>query len=306
MSLFYRDRKAHQGSAASPQPLEPEDHFEPFTPFAETCDDPKNSDCSDFPSKCNTFKLIDSQNQNTSGLPTPRKSTPPPSSSASDKVGVAGQDVVSKETPKVLGGFRGGLGCSGSRPSPASRLSVIDKKWLERCQVFGEMEAVVRPGAGNQEIIVKGGDDGEIQANSQDHGADKEAMINGKERTSECTGKMEGKNTRNENGCEIIGEQLSEASTSPLAGGENERNDKPKSGKKGGRKRQREEEKVEGSPSDEGGVKKRRRNGKGKEGTTGGEPGPSRAEGKKRKAKEKDEDSQKGADGDLKVPRMVS
>lgn len=296
-SLFYRDVKVHQGSAASatPEPPEPEDHFKPFKPFNESCEDPKNSDCR---SQCHSIKLIDSQEQNNSGLLTPRKSTAL-SSSAADKVGVSGQDAVPEETPKA---FRVGIGCSGSRPSPASRLSVIDKKWLERCQVFGEMEADARPGAGNQELIVKGRDDGEIQ----DGRAEKETLVNGKEQTSERPGKIQGQNPQSENGSEIIGEQLRETSSSPQAEGESKRNGKPKSGRKGGRKRQREEEKVEGSPSEEGGVKKRRRKAKSKEGTTDGEPGPSRAEGKKRKAKEKDESNQKDADGDMKAPRMVS
>lgn len=301
--MFYSDVKAHQGSAASatPEPLEPENHFEPFKPFIESCEDPKNLDPSHCLSKCNSIKLIDSQNQNTSGLLTPSKSTPL-SSSSLDKVGLAEQDVVSKETPKALGGFRGGMGCSGSRPSPASRLSVIDKKWLERCQVFGEMEADVRPGAGNQEIVVKERDEGEIQANTQDRCAEKEAIINRKEQI----GKIQGPNTQGGNICETGGEQLRETSTSPLADGEKKQNEKPKSGKRGGKKRQREEEKREGSPSEEGGVKKRRKNAKSQEGTTGGEPGTSGAGGKKRKAKEKDENSQNDADGDIKVPKMVS
>lgn len=300
VSLFYSNLKAHQGSApsATPEPLEPGDNFEPFKPFIQSCDDPKNSDPGDYFNECNSIRLIDSQNQKTSGLVTPRKS-----SSFLDKVGLAGQDVVLKETPKVLGGFRGGVGCSGSKPSPASRLSVIDKKWLERCQVFGEMEADVRPVAGNQEIIVKGWDKGDIQANTHDHRAEKEAIITGKEQPSQHTGKS---STQGENVSEIVGDPSKETSTSPLTEDEKKQNDKPKSGKRGGRKRQREEENVGGSPSEEGGVKKRRKNAKSKEGTTGGEAGPSRAGGKKRKAKEKDENSQKDADGDVKVPRGVS
>lgn len=294
-TVFYRDVKAHQGTAApaAPEPLEPVDHFEPFKPFTESCGHPEKSDRSDGQIKCNSTKSIDSQNQNSSGLVTPRKSTPLSSSSA-DKV--AGQDVVSKETPKVLGGFKGGIGCSGSKPSPASRLSVIDKKWLERCQVFGEIEADVRPGAGNQEIVVKGLDDGQIGANSQDRRAEEKAITNGKEHGSEH---VQGQSAQRENGSEIDGEQSTQTATTALAEGENEQKDKPKGVKKGGRKRQREEESV---PSEEGAAKKRPRNGKSKGATGDGEPGSSRAGGKKRKGKE---DNGK-KDGDMKMPKMVS
>lgn len=308
MSLFYRDVKTHQGSAAltTLEQLKPEEHFEPFKPFTGSCEE-LNSDQSDCQSKCNSTKLIDSLNQITSSLLTPSKSTLL-SSPSSDKV--AEQDIVSKETPKVLGGFRGGLGCSGSKPSPASRLSVIDKKWLERCQVFGEMEADVRPGAGNQEALVKGRDNGEIQANAQDCGAD-DAAMNKKEDSSEHIEKEhssehieKGRNTQSENGREI---SEAHATTSPLAGGEESQNHKPKSVKKVGRKRQREEENVKGSPAMEGVVKKRRRNAKCKGETTDGEPGASPVERKKRKAKDTDDDnSKKDTCGDNKVPKMVS
>uniref|UniRef100_A0A4W6C9A0 DNA 3'-5' helicase n=1 Tax=Lates calcarifer TaxID=8187 RepID=A0A4W6C9A0_LATCA len=58
-------------------------------------------------------------------------------------------------SPQFRGGFRGGMGAigTGGRPSPASRLSFVDKKWLERCQVFGEMGTEEKPGAGNQERV---------------------------------------------------------------------------------------------------------------------------------------------------------
>lgn len=312
VSLFYRGVKACLGSAASAtlEPLEPEDQFEPFKPVTESCEDSKNCDSSDRQTKCNSIKLIGAQNQNASSLLTPRKSTLLSSLSSPGTVGVAGQDVISKQTPKGLGGFRGGMGCSGSRPSPASRMSFIDKKWLERCQVFGEMEADVRPGAGNQEIIVKGSEEGEIQVNTQNQRVEKgekDTTIDGKEHISEHTRNIQGQSTQSEKGSEINGEQVRETTTSPLTEGENKRNDRPKSSKKGGRKRQREEESTEGSPSEEAGVKKRRRNAKSKEGTTGAEPDPARAGAKKRKAKKKeDENGQKEADGDTKVPKMVS
>lgn len=312
VSLFYRGVQACLGSAASAilEPVEPEDQFQPFKPVNESCEDSKKFNSSDHQTKCTSSKLMDSQNQNASCLLTRRKSTLLSSLCSPGKVGILGQDVVSKESPKVLGGFRGGMGCSGARPSPASRLSFIDKKWLERCQVFGEMDADARPGGGNQEIIVKGSDEGEIQANTQDQGVDKgekDTTINGKEHISEHTRNMQGQSTQSKTGSGINGEQMGQMTTSPLAEIEKKRNDKPKSSEKGGKKRQREEESTVGSPSEEGGVKKKRRNAKSKEGTTGTEPDPARARAKKRKAKKnEDENGHKEAAGDTKVPKMVS
>ncbi|XP_054910029.1 ATP-dependent DNA helicase Q4 isoform X2 [Poeciliopsis prolifica] len=57
-----------------------------------------------------------------------------------------------KRSPPFLVGSGGSL---AKRPSVANRLSVVDRNWLERCQVFGEMEADEIPGGGNQEIKVK-------------------------------------------------------------------------------------------------------------------------------------------------------
>lgn len=297
------------GSAASAilEPVEPEEHFQPFKPVNESCEDSKNLDSSDHQTKCNSSKLMGSQNQNASSLLTPRKSTLLSSLCSPGKVGILGQDVVSKETPKV---FRGGMGCSGARPSPASRLSFIDKKWLERCQVFGEMDAEVRPGGGNQEIIVKGSDEGEMQANTQDQTVgkgEKDTAINSKEHINDHTRNMQGQSTQSKTVNESNGEQVGQMTTSPLTESGKKRNDKPKSREKGGKKRQRDEEISEGSPSEEGGVKKKRRNAKSKEGTTGTEPDPARAGAKKRKAKKKeDENGHKEAAGDTKVPKMVS
>ncbi|KAI4818382.1 hypothetical protein KUCAC02_011725 [Chaenocephalus aceratus] len=68
-----------------------------------------------------------------------------------DEAGV-GALISLRGSPQVIAGFRGGM---AGKPSPASRLSFVDKKWLERCQVFGEMGAEVKPGAGNVEIDVE-------------------------------------------------------------------------------------------------------------------------------------------------------
>ncbi|XP_051926271.1 ATP-dependent DNA helicase Q4 isoform X1 [Hippocampus zosterae] len=51
--------------------------------------------------------------------------------------------------PADFGGLR--IAATAGRPSPANRLSNVDTKWLERCQVFAELEAEGKPAAGNQE-----------------------------------------------------------------------------------------------------------------------------------------------------------
>lgn len=329
MSLFYRGVNSFLGSPASatPQPVDPEDQFEPFEPFTESCEDPERttssvSDCSNRQSKSVSSKTISSQKENASslGLPTSRKSTLLSSvSSSPEKVEISGRDVGLKETPQVLGGFIGGVGGSGSRPSPASRLSFIDRKWLERCQVFGEMEADVKPGAGNQEAVMKGGDEGGMQTNIQCERVEKggkDATENGEEFKSissdndviKSASKPSHQNTaKSKKVKKTDEEQGGELTALPVAEDENKLSNRSKSAKKGGRKRQREEESAEGALSEEGRVKKRRRNGKSKEETSGGDPDPAQAEGKKRKAKKKeDENGEEKVDGDTKVPRKVS
>ncbi|MEQ2168243.1 hypothetical protein GOODEAATRI_012354, partial [Goodea atripinnis] len=63
-----------------------------------------------------------------------------------------GASVVFQQSRPFLGGSRGRL---VKRPSVANRLSFVDRNWLERCQVFGELEAEEIPGGGNQETQVK-------------------------------------------------------------------------------------------------------------------------------------------------------
>lgn len=308
--------------------MEPEDQFEPFEPFMESSEDPEHttssvSDCSNRQSKSISSKTISSQKENASslGLPTPRKSTLLSSlSSSPEKVEISGQDVGSKEPTSR---FRGGVGGSGSRPSPASRLSFIDKKWLERCQVFGEMEADVKPGAGNQEVVVKGGDEGGMQTNIQcervekgEKDARRDATENDEEfksissdnDVSKSASKPSHQNTaKSKKVKKTDEEQGGELTALPITEDENKLSKGSKSAKKGGRKRQREEENAEGALSEEGGVKKRRRNAKSKEETSGGDPDPAKAEGKKRKAKKKEgENREEKVDGDTKVPKKVS
>lgn len=346
MSLFYRRVKTCLGSLASPTllPADPEDQFEPFEPVRESGEDPacatSSFSSSSIHSNSSSNKIISSGNPNVSSLTssTARSSALLSSLSSPDKVGISGGDVGLREIPQVLGGFRGGTGGRGNRPrpSPASRLSFIDRKWLERCQVFGEMEAEVKPVAGNQGIVLDKRGEGErgseMEGKIQDERVGKEEteaegvrreateleidegfksitsdkkVSDGAPKPRQHTGKSRGGEEKvNKKGDEEMERGLTQ---SPVAEDEYESSNKSKGTKKKGRKRQREGENVEGDMSEEGGVKKRRRNAKNKEESSGVNVGPAQAGGKKRRAKKKeDEDGEEKEEKETKVPIKVS
>uniref|UniRef100_A0A3P9P8E3 DNA 3'-5' helicase n=1 Tax=Poecilia reticulata TaxID=8081 RepID=A0A3P9P8E3_POERE len=86
-----------------------------------------------------------------------------------------------KRSPPFLVGSGGSL---AKRASVASRLSVVDRSWLERCQVFGEMEAEEIPGGGNQEINVKKRQEKEVKegkAEGDSEGERKQSVDLGRE-----------------------------------------------------------------------------------------------------------------------------
>lgn len=251
-----------------------------------------------------------------------------------------GTSIGLKGSPRVSGGFRGGIGSSiGGRPSLGGRLSSIDRKWLERCQVFGEMEAEVVPGAGNQEIdLKKSGEreseretEGEIQGDEKvgKKGMDAEAERNNPlglgsdegfksistdkiisnsapKPALQHTGKSRG---GQEEGNKKGGEEMERGLTPPPMpeDDDNETSHKSKGTKKRARKRQREGENMEGETVEEGGAKKRRRNAKKKEESSDVNPSQAQEEGKKRKGKKKgDEDGEAGEDKETKEPKKVS
>uniref|UniRef100_H3C0F9 ATP-dependent DNA helicase Q4 n=1 Tax=Tetraodon nigroviridis TaxID=99883 RepID=H3C0F9_TETNG len=147
---FYRNSVASLVSldSATVQPAVPEDQFKPLEPVKESFDDSSHANC--YTGKDSSKNNISADHLNVSGLNSPpaRASVP-----LSDNVGVAKEDVAVREGPQVFRGVRG----TGARASSISRLSLIDKKWLERCQVFGEMENEAKPGAGNQENVLNMG-----------------------------------------------------------------------------------------------------------------------------------------------------
>lgn len=237
-----------------------------------------------------------------------------------------------RESPQVVGGFIGVVGVRGveAGPSPARRLSIIDRKWLERCQVFGEMEAEVRPAAGNRETVPDNRVDGEIKGKMNDGkeekdaeevkgeaadfgvnegfegiGSDKKVCSNAPEPSRHHTGKS----SEVEEKVYKKGDEEMERGATPLpvAEDENELSHKSKGTKKRARKRQREGENMEGEMSEELGVKKRRRRAKDKEESFGEKLSPTPAGEKKRRGRKKtDEDGEIKEEKDTKVPKKVS
>ncbi|XP_042362656.1 ATP-dependent DNA helicase Q4 [Plectropomus leopardus] len=249
-----------------------------------------------------------------------------PHKSINDDAGV-GTPLSLRGSPQVLGGFRGGMGGRGvgGRPSPASRLSFVDRKWLERCQVFGEMEVEVKPGSGNQEITLeKRGDgergiDAEIDAKGErrdavDFGRDEafRSITKDKEDGSPKPALQHNEKSRGGGGGgggeakRKGGEETETGWTPPLSPeDENESSHKSKGTKKRGRKRQREGESMEGETTDEGGAKKRRRNATKKEESSDVNLRPAQEGGKKRRAKKK-EDGEAEEEKETKAPKKVS
>ncbi|XP_030002338.1 ATP-dependent DNA helicase Q4 isoform X1 [Sphaeramia orbicularis] len=203
-------------------------------------------------------------------------------------------------SPQFRGGFKGG---TGGRPS-ASRLGFIDKKWLERCQVFGEMGAEEKPGAGNQEIDLKskeGGIEVEIRRNGRDGQGEigqeedrnkKADMEKGLESVNDSAQRPAVQHKRKSRGGKEdkeMEEESKEMERRLTPEDDISSNPKSKSIKKTVKKRQREGDGDEAEMTEEGGVKKKRRNGKKKEDSDTNTSQP-QGGGKKRKTKKKGED----------------
>ncbi|XP_034401343.1 ATP-dependent DNA helicase Q4 [Cyclopterus lumpus] len=356
------------------EPEEPLEPFEPLRDSCEEPASAASScqSTSNISIKSSTSKVISSQNQNVS-RPAPSPARPsalllPPLSSprsvgrstgSNETARTSGDKKENVETlgtplkgagepgvgtmislrgsPQVLGGFRGGSGVRsvGGNFSPASRLSFVDRKWLERCQVFGEMGAE-EPGAGNQEIELEGGGEGERGRETEgkiqidERVGKEETDAEGERREAIDLGRDEGfKSTsdktvggqkssrqhaeKNGGGGEDEskskgGEEMERGLTPPLtAEDDNKTSRRSKDAKKRGRKRQREGESVEGEKSEEGGEKKRRKNGKKKkEESSDVNPSPVQVGGKKKRAKKKgDEDEEAEEKKETVEPKKV-
>ncbi|CAG5885601.1 unnamed protein product [Menidia menidia] len=313
-------------------PEEPEEQFKPLEPEpAEAV-----SSCS------TTTNSTDSAQFNPTPLPSPsdrpsvllsslspqrnvRSSTESPRASASDslKTALENTDGVSvtgfKGNRPSFVGFGGG---PAGRPSPARRLSCVDIKWLERCQVFGEMAAEEQPVAGNQEVRVEQKEREKIESVQRaekedknlegeqnvpvDHGGEeglvcvtKEEVMSGNAPKSSPKHMRKGTNKRKDE---------EEIDTMPVVtpDGGNEVKSVSKGTRKRGKKREREEGQTEGDITEEGGAKKRRRNGKKKEESSVEKPESPDGRGqKKKRGKKKASDEEAEQTNDSKVPKKA-
>lgn len=239
------------------------------------------------------------------------------------EIGSAGSPPVMGRSTQFIGGFSGGKGIGG-RPSSAHRLSLVDKKWLERCQVFGELGADEKPGAGNKHTDTE-------KRGEEENGRETEGSEMKEDKIIEHAGKRHGAKDLGGGECDTVDriDGNTQQSTKKYKGRREEK-DKRKGGedmvtglmppptseddgqngpeskviKKRGRKRQREGEDVDGETREEGGVKKKQRNGKKKEESCDVNHSPAEGGGKKRRGKKK-EDEDGGEEKKVKAPKKV-
>lgn len=357
------------GSLASKtlQPAEPEEPFQPFETFRQD-----NDEAADAAGSCSIGKDTSSQFTTSALSPSPIRSSTllsslsPERNLGASKVGArtmgsetkgilgdvkenaetsktqnrgtdsaGGESVIGfNGSPQICGGFRGGRGL-GARPSPASRLSLVDRKWLERCQVFGEMGAEEKPGAGNQEMemnveqrgMAEKGEKlkGEMQGVEREA---KEEMDIERER-QESLEMGRGKKSESVTGDKIVTtsatnsgkskkegvgkekrkgqEEMERGQTSHItADDDNESSPKTKASKNRRKKRQREVGDTQGNTTEEGGVKKRRRGGRKKEESSDVSPSSAHGgAGKKKRSKRKEGDGEGEGEEETKGPKKA-
>ncbi|XP_025758314.1 ATP-dependent DNA helicase Q4 isoform X2 [Oreochromis niloticus] len=330
------------------QSAEPDEPFQPFETFRQD-----NDEAADAAGSCSISKDISSQSTTSTLSPSPIRSSTllsslsPERNLGASKVGARtigsetkgilgdvkenaetsktqnrGIDSAGGETvigfngsPQIHGGFRGGRGL-GARPSPVSRLSLLDRKWLERCQVFGEMGAEEKPGAGNQEMNMeqRGMAERGEKLKGEMQGVEREAKeeIDVERERQESLEIGRGKKSESVTGDKIVTtsaansgkskkegvgkekrkgqEEMERGQTSHItADDDNESSPKTKASKNRGRKRQREVGDTEGDTTEEG-VKKRRRGGRKKEESSDVSPSSAHGgAGKKKRSKKKGE-----------------
>lgn len=350
------------GSLASKtlQPAEPEEPFQPFETFRQDNDEAAGS--------CSISKDISSQSTTSALSPSPiisstlLSSLSPERNLGASKVGArtmgretkgilgdvkenaetsktqnrgtdsaGGESVIGfNGSPQIRGGFSGGRGL-GARPSPASRLSLVDRKWLERCQVFGEMGAEEKPGAGNQEMNVEQQGMVEKGEKLKGEGVEREpkeemdiererqeSLEMGRDKKSESvTGDkivttsttISGKSKKEGVGKEKRKgqEEIERGQTSHItADDDNERSPKTKASKNRGKKRQREVGDMEGNTTEEGGVKKRRRGGRKKEESSDVSHSSAHGgAGQKKRSKKKEGDGEGEGEEETKGPKKA-
>lgn len=309
-SLFCRNSVASLVSldSSTVQPVVAEDQFKPFEPVGKSFDDSSHAKGYSVKGSCKNNTSTD--NPNVSGLDSsPTRASVPTSSLAPNNVEAAKGDFALREEPHVFRGVRG----IGARPSSISRLSLIDKKWLERCQVFGEMENEVKPSAGNQEnvqVMRKKEADRIIENEEKDGGRETEKIERDgmkshspDKNVPDCVHKNSRQQPR-EN-MNYRQEEVIEPTTMPLSNTEEESKQRKNSNyrQNKGRKRQRDGGNEDGEMLEEGGVKKRRR--RTKKEISDVNLSPNQTEGKKKRVKKK-EDGDTKEEKDTKLPKKVS
>ncbi|XP_061670036.1 ATP-dependent DNA helicase Q4 isoform X2 [Syngnathoides biaculeatus] len=206
--------------------------------------------------------------------PSKKSSSPGTPQLCSISIGDEEKDSGTPDRPVVPRGL-GRLGGSASvgRPSPATRLISVDRKWLERCQVFGELGAEDKPAAGNQAAHQPSGKEEEKRADEKD------PTTNTPVNLAPHSVKMK------ENTEDPV--PLEGSSGSPR--------------KKSVRKRQREGDVIE-----DRGAQKRRRRKKTEEGHEKNEEDVEEGDGKKKRRRKKgSEDAEAEKNKETKAPKMV-
>ncbi|XP_015258189.1 PREDICTED: ATP-dependent DNA helicase Q4 isoform X2 [Cyprinodon variegatus] len=315
--LMPRGMKPFLGSA-TPKSLhaaEPEEHFKPFKPESEQGD--AVNGCSDSSSVSSHHCTSNSSQLQGVKTSLPARSSPLLSSLSPqcliestgkenkgtvDKVEDPNSGSPTKKVdPEVPGGLKrsppllaqGGL---VKRPSLANRLSFLDRNWLERCQVFGEMEAEEIPGGGNREMREKEIQEKEVReekAKRDLEGNRRQSVDLGEEEKS-ANALRDNPNPATDCALRGAGEKkgtgnIERGQASPLPRDHNDKDGlKSEGAKKRGRKRQREGDDTVGSVTVDGAKKKRRNNKKSEESSAVSPDPADGGEGKKKKTKRKD------------------
>ncbi|XP_072304035.1 ATP-dependent DNA helicase Q4 [Eucyclogobius newberryi] len=292
---------------------EPEEPFEPFTSFTE----PTTSISENKPAPSSGRKLsLISLLSPSKTLVASTKCVTNYQDEANGKTMQTPLKNMATEEPDLNGlkwseqfpnGFRGGIKNTPAKQSLANRLTHIDKKWLERCQVFGELGAEEKPAVGNKEVIIEQKENKEINqvdvekefskdSSSKSRGSDDgnrdENMSRGGQ-TSEVNhseGKaVQRKSKKADNENRAVNIDVEPPGMTPPLTPEDDA--KAKSTKRKGRKRQREGgEEVEAEET--GANKKRRRKKKDVDADDNQSPKPA----KKRRAKKKGDDNEEEDD----------
>ncbi|KAF7210978.1 transcript variant X2 [Nothobranchius furzeri] len=261
-------------SREAPDSAEPEEQLEPFK--AKPADDTNHSS-----SPARSSLLL-------SSLSPQRRAEATGTLNESAKDGEAPPDSVGVECSRPL------VGGLVRRPSLPNRLSFVDRKWLERCQVFGEMEAEEKPGGGNQDTKAET-NERKVPESEGESVTKEEKYVEG-ERKGSVDFRKE-KNLKNVNGRWEGEEKREKESEEVFVTPGNDGENSPKSTKKRGRKRQREGGDTGENTPEDGGVKKRRK--KEEENSKSGDGGGE----KRRRTKKKHEDGAEETEIKPKVPQ---